>query len=157
MYLIFATLLAVSGCAAAPTSLELNNVPLELVWTQEFPLEELAQQSAAEGECGLALWTRTQPAKRVFFASNTRRFALINFQGEEIALSARHERRDIVRGFSQQQVYAGSDMTIALDLEIETRQDVLASAVIRSGVFTLTQASTGKSLVVPIVGVIGCS
>ncbi|MEM7569304.1 MAG: hypothetical protein AAF337_05870 [Pseudomonadota bacterium] len=126
-------------------------------WTQDFPLEELDQQTLNEGECGLALWTKAQPAKRIFFARNISRSGAINFEGRTIDLMARHERGDLVRGFSPKQLYVGENVTVALDVEIETRQDVLSNAVIRSGVLTLTHASTRRSLVLPVVGVIGCS
>ncbi|MEO0412705.1 MAG: hypothetical protein AAF221_12795 [Pseudomonadota bacterium] len=155
--IMLTSLLISASCTRRPTAPEPVILAPPLLWTQDFPLEELAQQSVVQGECGLALWTRAQPAKRIFFASNGRGFGLINFQGDEVALDARHERVNLVRGFSEQQLYVGDNVTIALELDIETRQDVLSNAVIRSGVFTLTQASTRKSLVVPVVGVIGCS
>lgn len=126
-------------------------------WQSEFPLKELAQQQVGTDECGLALWARSRDAQRIFFAVNTRRFALINFDGQEIALPAQHTRKALVRGFSQNQLYEGSGLTIALDLTIETRQDVIAGAVVRDGVLTLTQGQSGRTLVVPVVGVIGCS
>lgn len=149
--------LALAACKTRPPEPERELTPPQPRWTQGFPLQQLAEQSVGPGECGLALWTRAQPATRIFFASNTRRYGVINFEGKDVALTARHEDVDLVRGFSQRQLYIGDNLTIALDIQIETRQDVSANAVIRSGVFTMTQASNQKALVLPVVGVIGCS
>lgn len=149
-------LAAVCGCQStsnAPRDIALQ--PLQ--WTSAFPLQELAPQSVELDECGLALWTRGKEAKRIFFAVNKRRQGTINFEGQSVVLSALHERLGLVRGFAPKQLYESNDLRAALDLTIETRQDVRESAVVRSGVLTLTQISTSKSLIVPIVGLIGCS
>lgn len=151
MVLLLAAACQTPGAAVAPRQGE------GAVWQSEFPLKELPQQSVNTDECGLALWARGQGAQRIFFAVNARRFAVINFDGQQIQLSAQHERKALVRGFSQTQFYEGAGLAVALDLTIETRQDVIAGAVVREGVLTLTQGSSGRALVVPVVGVIGCS
>lgn len=151
MVLLLAAACQTPGAVVAPTQ------PGVAVWQSEFPLKELPQQSVNTDECGLALWARGQGAQRIFFAVNARRFAVINFDGAQIRMSAQHERKALVRGFSETQLYEGSGLAVALDLTIETRQDVIAGAVVRDGVLTLTQGGSGRTLVVPVVGVIGCS
>jgi len=149
--------IALAACNRAKPLPPPDIKPAPLLWTQDFPLQEIAQQSINTGECGLALWTKSQPTNRIFFAVNMRRSAVINFEGKEVPLTARHERIDLVRGFAPRQLYVGTNVALSLNINIETRQDVLSNAVVRDGVLTLTQASTGRSLVVPVVGVIGCS
>lgn len=155
-HLTIAALCLLQACQTMP------NVPISapaqpLVWKTDFPLQELALQSVETDECGLALWVRAKEAKRIFFAVNTRRQATVNFEGQTVSLAALHERTSLTRGFSPEQLYEGSDLRAVVDVDIETRSDVRESAVVRSGMLSLTQISTGKSMVVPVVGIIGCS
>lgn len=148
---------ALLGACETPGNFKQPALGQQAEWRSDFPLKEIGQKSINPDECGLALWARGQSAKRLLFAVNARRFAVINFEGSEHTLLARHDRKQLVRGFSETQLYEGHGLSVALDLAIETRQDVRANAVVRDGVLTLTQTSTKRAIVVPVVGVIGCS
>ncbi|MEM6683308.1 MAG: hypothetical protein AAF607_13805 [Pseudomonadota bacterium] len=152
-------ILMLPGLAACgksePPSAQASRQPA--AWTAGFPLQQIPQQTLEAGECGLALWTKSQSRTRIFYAVNTRRSGIISFQGRQTSLPAQHEQVDLVRGFSPHQRYADARLTLALNLTIETRQDVLSNAVVRDGILTLTDALSGQSLVLPVVGVIGCA
>ncbi len=62
----------------------------------------------------------------------------------------------LARGFPPQQRYRAGDMVLDVDVEIETRDGMLSGAVIRDGVISFRAQQDQETLVVPVVGIIGC-
>ncbi|WBX82972.1 hypothetical protein [Sphingosinicella microcystinivorans] len=128
--------------------------PLATSISAERPLAELPQQELQQGQCGMALWQRTEPARRIAYILDEPPSARIVDGGKVIVLARTASEGDPVVRHAPVQRFAGAGHSIAIDVRIEQREGLLAGAVIPEG--TLTWQSARGSVVLPVFGLIGC-
>lgn len=128
--------------------------PLATSISAERPLAELPQQELQQGQCGMALWQRTEPARRIAYILDEPPSARIVDGGKVVVLARTASEGDPVVRHAPVQRFAGAGHSIAIDVRIEQREGLLAGAVIPEG--TLTWQSTRGSVVLPVFGLIGC-
>lgn len=149
--LLAAVLLA--GCAGSSPSGLSTRAPATST-SDERPLAELPQQDLAEGQCGMVLWQRTEPARRIAYVLDTPPSVRIVEDGKVIALARTAAEGDRVARHAPVQRFAGAGHTLAIDVQIEQREGLVAGAIIPDG--TLTWQSARGSVVLPVFGLIGC-
>lgn len=128
--------------------------PLATSISAERPLAELPQQELQQGQCGMALWQRTEPARRIAFVLDEPPSARIVDGGKVVVLARTASEGDPIVRHAPVQRFAGAGHSIAIDVRIEQREGLLAGAVIPEG--TLTWQSARGSVVLPVFGLIGC-
>jgi hypothetical protein len=121
----------------------------------DVPLQELPPQTLDKGQCALALWTRTTPARRVFMAFSTPAAAKVQAGGRTLTLPRTAWDGEAVFGHYPRQTYAGSGWTLRVTVEFDARSGLVGGAVAPSGAIELTDAQ-GLSLVVPVAGLVAC-
>jgi len=131
------------GPAPRPTSI-----------SAERPLAELPQQELQQGQCGMALWQRTEPARRIAFVLDEPATIRIVDGGKVIVLARTASEGDPIVRHASVQRFAGAGHSITIDVRIEQREGLLAGAIIPEG--TLTWQSARGSVVLPVFGLIGC-
>ncbi|MEM1020734.1 MAG: hypothetical protein AAGJ09_09640 [Pseudomonadota bacterium] len=152
-YILVAALILLAGCSKTAEP-PVAQAPLEN--TSGLALGPIAQQGLSLGQCGLALWTKTTGQTRLFYATDTPAEALISHNNAETVLQRVSQSGGLARGFPPQQRYRAGDMVLDVDVEIETRDGMLSGAVIRDGVISFRAQQDQETLVVPVVGIIGC-
>lgn len=120
----------------------------------ERPLAELPQQELQQGQCGMALWQRTEPARRIAYILDEPPSARIVDGGKVVALARTASEGDLIVRHAPVQRFAGAGHSLTIDVRIEQREGLLAGAVIPEG--TLTRQSARGSVVLPVFGLIGC-
>lgn len=128
--------------------------PLATSISAERPLAELPQQELQQGQCGMALWQRTEPARRIAYILDEPPSARIVDGGKVVVLARTASEGDPIVRHAPVQRFAGTGHSIAIDVRIEQREGLLAGAVIPEG--TLTWQSARGSVVLPVFGLIGC-
>lgn len=128
--------------------------PLATSISAERPLAELPQQELQQGQCGMALWQRTEPARRIAYILDEPPSARIVDGGKVVVLARTASEGDPVVRHAPVQRFAGAGHSIAIDVRIEQREGLLSGAVIPEG--TLTWQSARGSVVLPVFGLIGC-
>ena len=128
--------------------------PLATSVSAERPLAELPQQELQQGQCGMALWQRTEPARRIAFILDEPPSVRIIDGGEVIALARTAAEGDAIARHAPVQRFAGAGHSLTIDVRIEQREGLLAGAIIPEG--TLTWQSVRGSVVLPVFGLIGC-
>lgn len=121
----------------------------------ETPLEELPAQRLAAGQCGLFLWSRTSPPRRVLMASQSPAIARIQVGGATLELPRVAWEGEAVYGHYAMQRYAGSGHELTVRIETDVRTGLTAGAV--APVATIEhRAPGGWDVVIPAAGLIGC-
>lgn len=143
--------LAVSACGGAQGPAPR---PLATTVSAERPLAELPQQELQQGQCGMALWQRSEPARRIAFILDEPPSARIVDGGNVIALARTSAEGDPIVRHPPVQRFAGAGHSLTIDVRIEQREGLLAGAIIPEG--TLTWQSARGSIVLPVFGLIGC-
>lgn len=143
-----------AGCGGSGSSGGLSTRAPATSTSDERPLAELPQQDLAEGQCGMALWQRTEPARRIVYVLDTPASARIMEGGKVVALARTAAEGDRVARHAPLQRFAGAGHTLAIDVRIEQREGLVAGAIIPDG--TLTWQWSGGSVVLPVFGLIGC-
>ena len=149
--LLTAALLA--ACAGSSPSGLSTRAPATST-SDERPLAELPQQELAEGQCGMVLWQRTEPARRIAYILDTPPSARIMEGGKVVALARTGAEGDRVARHAPLQRFAGAGHALVIDVQIEQREGLGAGAIIPDG--TLTWQWSGGSVVLPVFGLIGC-
>lgn len=109
-----------------------------------FELGELPPQRMAAGQCLTFLWTRTQPPVRIAMIDEAARAVKVQRAG-------RVEEAPRIRPGT----YQLGDITLRLDLDLESRQGLKDGNIVSSGTVTLEQAGA-DSVVMPVAGIRGC-
>ncbi len=128
--------------------------PLATNISAERPLAELPQQDLQQGQCGMALWQRTEPARRIAFVVDEPATIRIVDSGKVIALARTASEGDTIVRHAPLQRFAGEGHSIVIDVRIEQREGLFQGAIIPEG--TLTWQSARGSVVLPVFGLIGC-
>ena len=115
----------------------------------------LGAQTLAQGECGLFLWTLTEPRQFVFFAKSESDAALAAIGAEEMSLKKIAVSGDIFGQFMTEQSYrdinGGGDVRVLL-----TPGELLEKGQrTQSARITYTDAK-GWETIVPVAGVRAC-
>ncbi|BBE34241.1 hypothetical protein [Sphingosinicella microcystinivorans] len=118
------------------------------------PLAELPQQDLQQGQCGMALWQRTEPARRIAFVLDEPATIRIVDDGKVIVLARTASEGDPVVRHAPVQRFAGAGHSVTIDVRMEQREGLTAGAIIPEG--TLTSQSARGSVVLPVFGLIGC-
>jgi hypothetical protein len=143
--------LAVSACGGTRSP---PVRPLATSISSERPLAELPQQELQQGQCGMALWQRTEPARRIAFIVDEPPSARIVDDGKVVVLARTASEGDAIVRHAPMQRFAGAGHSLTIDVRIEQREGLLAGAIIPEG--TLTWQSARGSVVLPVFGLIGC-
>ncbi|MBB4631917.1 hypothetical protein [Sphingosinicella soli] len=120
----------------------------------ERPLAELPPQDLGQGQCGMALWQRTEPARRIAYILDEPPSARVVDSGDVIALARTSSEGDAIARHAPLQRFAGAGRSLVIEVRIEQREGLLSGAIIPEG--TLTWQSASGSVVVPVFGLIGC-
>ena len=128
--------------------------PLATSVSAERPLAELPQQDLQQGQCGMALWQRTEPARRIAFVLDEPATIRIVDGGKVIVLARTASEGDPIVRHAPVQRFAGAEHSVTIDVRMEQREGLLAGAIIPEG--TLTLQSARGSVVLPVFGLIGC-
>ena len=135
---------ASTGDRAAPVSAAVN----------ELPESGLGPQTLLSGECGLFLWSKTDPSKFIFFAKAGTGEALLS-QGDDIStLTAMEQRGDLFGEFTTEIHYA-TQMGEAIRLTMTPGEYLTDGQKVSGGLITITDAE-GWRTVLPILGVRAC-
>lgn len=120
-----------------------------------IPLGELPPQKLGEGQCALFLWSRSEPPRRVFMALNTPALARVRIGGRTVDLPRTSFEGDAAFGHYPEQTFAGEDVTLSMQVEIEARGALVGGAVAPTGTLTFDDRS-GQSVVLPVAGLVAC-
>jgi hypothetical protein len=120
-----------------------------------LPLGELPPQVLAKQSCALFLWERAT-RRRVAMATVTPGRLRVVSGGATVDLAQTAGDGTAVLGFTPQARYAGTGLTVALDLVISPGDNGAGGAVIREGVIAVTGAD-GTTVVAPVAGLVGCN
>ncbi len=115
----------------------------------------LPPQSLSPGACGLFLWIRQVQARFIFFSHGFEGAARMQLDGETVDLTRVSASGVAFSGIYSDQQFTAGAYRIALQVEIEEREEVIAGAVIRRGLIRV-QDGVGQSVVMPVGGLIGC-
>lgn len=151
MKLFAALLLALPAAALAAE----KPAPLPRV-VDGLPIGAIPPQDLPPGGCAAFLWTNTTSRALIAMASA---------DPARIRFAPAGTLTDLVRtaqagggnyGFATHSDYEGGDWRVSLDIEIVERGDLSQGAVIPAGSLRIERAGA-DTLVVPVVGIIGCS
>jgi len=145
-------MLTVLGCASARPPAQTAPAPAPAM---QGPFGEVAPQSLQPGQCGLALWTRTPSARRVFWAYAVPPVARMTIAGRALDLRRTEESGEPLFGFPPQARYAAGDVAVSVDVDFESRSDLVGGAVVRNGTISYVDR-TGAELVLPVAGLLAC-
>ncbi len=157
-----APLLALIALAAGPALARKKQAPLPAptptplpASIDGLPIGELPKQELAPGACAAFLWAQTP--SHALIAMLSANPALIRYApgGVVTDLARTSAEGDARYGLMPQSSYAGGDTTVSADLTIVERADIQNGAAITSGTLSIGKAG-GDTVVVPIVGLIGC-
>ena len=142
--MLLALLLAAQAPAAPPRSVD------------GLPIGGIPPQQLPESGCADFLWTNT--SSRVLVAMLTAAPARIRFApgGSVTDLVRIGQQGGGNYGFALHADYAGGDWRVAADIEIVDRGDLTQGAAIPSGTLRIDREG-GDTIVVPVVGLIGCA
>ncbi len=118
-------------------------------------LSDVPPQQLNPGQCGLALWTLAPSGRRLFWADAAPPVARIVLDGHERTLPRTEEEGEAAFGFAPRSTYAGDGVLLTVDIELETRGNLLGGAVVRAGSIALT-AADGTETVLPVTGLVAC-
>jgi hypothetical protein len=121
----------------------------------EGPLGEVAPQSLQPGQCGLALWTRAPSAQRIFWAYASPPIARMVIDGRALDLRRTEEVGEPLFGFPPQARYVAGGVSVAVDVDFESRSDLMGGAVVRAGTISYVNPA-GAELMVPVAGLLAC-
>lgn len=147
-------LLLASGCAAGGARPAAQSAAA-LAVSPEMPLAEIPEQKLASGQCGLVLWQRAEPSRRIAFITNLPATARIVKDGKVIALARTGATGDRVSGHAEHQQFASADAALDIDITINTREGLTQGAIVPEGVLKYRTA-TGAAIL-PVFGLIGCN
>lgn len=147
--------LLLAACAGQAGLSDPVSTPAQLLVTPETPLAEIPPQELAAGQCGLALWQRTEPARRILFVTNQPPAALIVAGGAVIVLPRTQTSGDSSFGHAPQQRFEAGGHVVAFAIKIEPREGLVGGAVIPDGSLTYRNAAFG-TVILPVFGLIGC-
>lgn len=109
-----------------------------------FGLGELPAQQMAPGQCLTFLWTRTDPPLRIAMIDETARVIRLQRNGRVV------DALRIGPG-----TYGLGDLTLRLDLDLESRQGLKDGNIVTGGTITVEQDGT-DSVVMSVAGIRGC-
>lgn len=149
-------LFLLSGAAAAQ---DVPKAPL----TQQLPrsvdglpIGAIPKQELPETGCATFLWTATQTRTLV---------AMLTSDPARIRFAPDGKVTDLVRtgqtgpgdfGFLAHTDYAGGDLKVAVEMAIVRRGDLTQGALTDGATLTVTREG-GDSVIVPVIGIIGCA
>lgn len=124
--------------------------------TDTVPLAAIGRQAMPARGCAAFLWTVNGERKLV---------AMAGADPAQIRLAIDGKRTDYARveqggvggfGFGQTQSYRGGDVTATLDLNIATRGDLSAGAMVPQATLRIDRPGR-DTVIVPVAGMIGCA
>ncbi len=144
--LLFALMLAAAPQAATPPPRAIDGLPIGGIPKQELP---------AQG-CATFLWTATQ--SRILVAMMTTDPARIRFapDGRLVDLVRIGQQGPGDFGFLSHSDYAGGALKVSVDMEIETRGDLVQGGIARNATLRIDREGA-DTVIVPVVGIIGCA
>jgi hypothetical protein len=111
-----------------------------------------AQDLPARG-CAAYLWSRSEPPALVAMAEPTR--LRVQLGGKLVDLARATAEGDAGLGLARLTRYAGADVGVTLELQIEQRPDLTKGGLAREGTLTL-ERSGQDAVVTPVAGMVGC-
>jgi len=146
MPLLFALMIAAAPQTAGQPPRAVDGLPIGGIPRQELP---------AQG-CATFLWTATQT--RVLVAMMTSDPARIRFapDGKLVDLVRIAQQGPGDFGFLSHSDYAGGPLKVSIDMEIETRGDLVQGGIARNATLRIDREG-GDTVIVPVVGIIGCA
>lgn len=148
---ILLPLLALPGCAASRQPVAQGvAVPVPA-----GPFGEVAPQSLQPGQCGLALWTVAPSARRIFWAYAAPPVARMVIDGRTLDLPRVEESGEPLFGFPSHARYAAGTLSVSVDVDFESRSDLVGGAVVRAGTISYVD-SAGAELILPVAGLLAC-
>ncbi|MBA3836193.1 MAG: hypothetical protein H2054_10075 [Sphingomonas sp.] len=121
-----------------------------------LPIGAIPKQELPQSGCAAFFWTATQTRTLIAMASSDP--ARIRFapDGKLVDLVRVRQSGPGDFGFLAQTSYAGGDLTVTIEMAIVRRGDLTQGGVVESGTLTIAREG-GDSLIVPVVGIIGCA
>ncbi len=150
-------ILAALGLAACATTTDSARPSKQAMaeLTPDKPLAELPVQNLTTGQCGMVLWQRMEPARRIIFIVNTPAEARLVHKGKVVRLTRTDMSGGMQFGHAPQQRFDGRDVSLEIDVKIAQREGLVDGAVIPEGSVTYGPHG-GASVVLPVIGLIGC-
>lgn len=148
--LLAGTWAALCCVMASPAWAETAPVP-----TGGLPLEALPTQTLASGQCGLFLWARTSPPRRVFMALQDPAMARIRIEGRSVDLPRTAAEGESAYGHTPMQRYEGEGIVLTMRIEMDARSGLVGGAVIPTGSLEYRDAK-GWETIIPVAGMVGC-
>lgn len=114
---------------------------------------DLPPQTLAAEECGMFLWTATEPRRFIFFSKAQSRAGKLSIEGVEVLLAEASARGDLFGQFMTETVYKASDRVVTVTVAPgETIED---GQRISGGKITLQDAD-GWETIIPVLGLRAC-
>lgn len=118
------------------------------------PFGEAPAQKLDQGECLLALWSRTTPPLRFLVASDRPAQAWVRLNGRDLALPRVSQQGQPAFGHFPEQQFAGQGVTMTVRLEIDATKPLPDGAVV-NGTVDYRNAE-GWTTVVAAAGMLAC-
>jgi hypothetical protein len=143
--LIFLTLAAAQE-APKPLPRSVDGLPIGAIPKQELP----------QTGCAAFFWTATQTRTLIAMASSDPARIRIAPDGKLVDLVRVRQSGPGDFGFLAQTAYAGGALSVTIEMAIARRGDLTQGGVVEGGTITIAREG-GDSLIVPVVGIIGCA
>ena len=146
--------LSLSACAAgstAPADQRASAPPAPAA----LPLGVVAEQTLEDGQCLLVLWSRTPEPVRLLAALDRPAVARVQYRDVPLELPRMVSQGEPRFGHAPEQEFARGTIRIALRLDFEQRDRMIAGLVVPRGTLTLSHPPA-DDMVLPVAGMVAC-
>ncbi len=151
--LSFISFAAISISACTSTSAKPDPTDVADALAARTRSGDLPPQTLAPEECGMFLWTATEPRRFIFFSKAQSRAGKLNVAGVEILLAEASARGDLFGQFMTETVYNASDRVVTVTV---VPGDVIEDGQrISSGKISVRDAE-GWETIMPVLGLRAC-
>ena len=145
--------LAMAACASSGEGVDVAK-PAPTDALAYVPQSGLGPQELVPGECGLFLWSKTDPSKFIFFTKAVSGRALLSHQDSALALSQTEAGGTIFGQFNTRVSYM-TETGMQIALVVTPGDDLEGGQRIESGLITMTDTD-GWQTKLPVLGVRAC-
>lgn len=157
--LVLAALVLAAGTPAVERKPQTPSTPVRIepliASVDNLPIGSIPRQELPVGKCAAFLWTQTETRALV---------AMVTTEPAQIRFAPGGTLTDLTRvsangegglGFANVSEYAGGDLRVVIDMTVTVRDDLKSGAVV-SGATMRIDRSGADTVIVPVVGIIGC-
>lgn len=145
--------LVLAGCASTATEQTVSE-PVTSTAREAIPASGLGPQELAPGECGLFLWSKTDPTKFIFYSQALSGTALFKPTDRTLSLEQVAAGGTIFGQFNTEQGYNADDGS-SVQLAFEPGDLLEGGQRIADGLITMTDAE-GWRTKLPVLGIRAC-